>query len=263
MMTLEAEALGYRQIGDFHGVVLVLDKVTGEYRMEPIRKIVYRFFISPNREHIAQFLTGWVGQTQAKFVAIQTLLEDGKSRQTYIARQSTVDLAELSTFQLAEEVDFSMLLDFHNTWVADSPSNVRPYSVADPLADLRDLVRRSTEICADRGYILYENADHTIARYTKRGAFRLMVRNFRYAWSSRRIETWTKPAWWRWMQKTAIAMFVGGLLFLALADSGTLLVLTAYSGFSAFLGLVMLLLLGTINERQRMRHRLATRNRQT
>jgi len=117
-------------------------------------------------------------------------------------------------FQLADDdVDFIDLLGYHETWVREASAPILQYSEADPLDDLRAFALHAVEVCHDRKFISFQDADHTIVKYTKKGGIQFPIRLIRANWTSRRVPIGQKHSWVRPTQFVVLLLLLGSAAF--------------------------------------------------
>lgn len=258
-MTNDAISLNYLELGDYQMMKLKKDKSTGEYVPTPTPKLIFRFLVSPDHRHLLQIASGFLGSRTVKAAALQTLLSNGQSRQTHISLRRVVDPSGLTRFQFADEMNFSSLLKFHEDFVSQDPTQVKPYSMEDPVADLARYAQAIFDRKSQNGDAVFTNADQSQARYTLKGTLRIIGLGYRDLLKTERLRAYQKPRWLKWVFRLSIygslfsPFLTTGLLLLNLSPQANSWILVVCMGIFVF-SLLTLIFAISANSHLREKH---------
>ena len=140
-------------------------------------KLRYNFFLSPERDILALVGNGTMASVPTQSTWLYSLREDGRAVAT-VDSQSAVetDLTGLTNSALAAGVGFYALVMAHRRRTASCA--VQPFSLTDPLGELRAFRQSRTERLCVLGEASFLDATRTGWRYTAKGAARLAVRQY-------------------------------------------------------------------------------------
>lgn len=140
-------------------------------------RIRYNFFLSPTGDILALVGNGAVASVPTQSTWLYTLLEDGRAVVTVDSQSAAeTDLAGVTNSALAAGVGFFALVNAQRRRTA--PCAVRPFSLSDPLTELRALRQNRTERLCALGYASFLDASQSGWRYTPKGAAMLAFRQY-------------------------------------------------------------------------------------
>ena len=167
-----ATEAGFLYVGTFAG---------GKGKLYRMR---YDFLLSPTGDTLVLIGTGTIASLTVRATRLFTLLTDGGYVITVDKpTEAEPDLAGLADTALAAEVGFFVLLTTHRARVALKSSQVKTFSMINPLADLRTCLENRTQRMKTLGYASFLDSTNTWWRYTIEGA---LILAFRQSFSSLR-----------------------------------------------------------------------------
>ena len=140
-------------------------------------RIRYNFFLSPTGDILALVGNGTMASVPTQSTWLYTILADGRAVATVDSQNAMeTDLSGQTNSALAAGVGFFALVSAQRRRTASCA--VQPFSLSDPLSELRAFRQNRTERLCALGYASFLDASRGAWRYTPKGAFRLASRQY-------------------------------------------------------------------------------------